>query len=131
MPETMESKILQSCTLPISLHATRILPIDKVYTIAYKQSMRFEWDEAKNRTNYRKHGIWFEEAQTVWADSLSVEFFDPEHCKTEDRFLRIGCSGVGRLLLIVFCEREAGGLIRIISARKATSKERKTYEEGI
>jgi uncharacterized DUF497 family protein len=93
--------------------------------------MRFEWDESKNLANYRKHGVWFEEAQTVWADARSREFFDPEHSETEDRFLRIGCSTAGRLLLIVFCERAAGGLIRIISARKATSKEGKTYEEGI
>ena len=83
--------------------------------------MRFEWDESKNRTNYRKHAVWFEEAQTVWADSR----------EEEDRFLRIGYSTGERLLLIVFCERESGGVIRLISARKATAKEAKTYEEGI
>jgi len=48
--------------------------------------MRFEWDESKNRTNYRKHAVWFEEAQTVWADSRSIEFFDPVHSEEEDRF---------------------------------------------
>ena len=105
-------------------------PIDYVYTIAYKY-MRFHWDESKNRTNYRKHGVWFEEAQTVWADPRSMEFFDPEHSEQEDRFLRIGYSTGGRLLLIVFCERESGGVIRLISARKATTKEAKVYEEGI
>ena len=93
--------------------------------------MRFEWDEFKNRTNYRKHAVWFEEAQTVWADSRSIEFFDPEHSEEEDRFLRIGYSTGERLLLIVFCERKSGGVIRLISARKATAKETKTYEEGI
>jgi uncharacterized DUF497 family protein len=93
--------------------------------------MRFEWDESKNLANYRKHGVWFEEAQTVWADARSVEFFDPEHSETENRFLRIGHSTGGRLLLIVFCERDSRGLIRIISSRKATSKEGKSYEEGI
>jgi uncharacterized DUF497 family protein len=93
--------------------------------------MRFEWDEAKNRSNFRKHRVWFEEAQTVWADLRSIEFLDPEHSDNEDRFLRIGYSTVGKLLLIVFCERESGGVIRIISARKATPKEAKTYEEGI
>jgi len=93
--------------------------------------MRFEWDESKNRTNYRKHAVWFEEAQTVWADSRSIEFFDPEHSEEEDRCLRIGYSTGERLLLIVFCERESGGVIRLISARKATAKEAKTYEEGI
>jgi uncharacterized protein len=60
-----------------------------------------------------------------------MEFFDPHHSETEDRFLRIGHSTGGRLLLIVFCEREFGGVIRLISARKATAKETKTYEEGI
>ena len=79
----------------------------------------------------RKHRVWFEEAQTVWADDRSVEFFDPEHSETEERFLRIGHSTVGRLLLIVFCERRSGELIRVISARKATVKEGKTYEKGI
>jgi uncharacterized protein len=93
--------------------------------------MRFEWDGSKNLANYRKHGVWFEEAQTVWAGPRSIEFFDPEHSETEDRFLRIGYSTSGRLLLIVFCEREAGGLIRVISARKMTAKEGKTYEEGV
>jgi len=93
--------------------------------------MRFEWDEPKNRINYRKHGIWFEEAQTVWADARSMEFFDPEHSEAEDRFIRIGYSTGRRLLLIVFCERESGRVIRLISARKATAKEAKTYEEGI
>jgi uncharacterized DUF497 family protein len=93
--------------------------------------MRFEWDESKNRTNNRKHAVWFEEAQTVWADLRSIEFFDPQHNDAEDRFLRIGYSSGGQLLLIVFCEQESGGVIRLISARKATAKEAKTYEEGI
>jgi hypothetical protein len=73
----------------------------------------------------------FEEAQTVWADPRSMEFLDPEHSEEEDRFLRIGYSTRGRLLLIVFCERETGGVIRLISARRAAIKETKTYEEGI
>ena len=93
--------------------------------------MRFEWDESKNLTNYRKHRVWFEEAQTVWADPRSMEFFDPEHSEAENRFLRIGYSTAARLLLIVFCERDFGGVIRLISARKATTKETKAYEEGI
>ncbi|HEY2381771.1 MAG TPA: BrnT family toxin [Terriglobia bacterium] len=60
-----------------------------------------------------------------------MEFLDPEHSEEEDRFLRIGYSTRGRLLLIVFCERETGGVIRLISARRAAIKETKTYEEGI
>ncbi len=93
--------------------------------------MRFEWDETKNVSNFDKHGVWFEEAQTVWADSFALEFFDPDHSRTEDRFIRIGHSAKERLLLIVFCERNDGNSVRIISARRATRKEAKDYEEGI
>jgi hypothetical protein len=93
--------------------------------------MRFEWDENKNRSNFKKHGVWFEEAQTIWADSESTEFFDPEHSSTEDRFIRIGHSTRGRILLVVFCERAEGSIIRIISARKATEQEGGVYEKGI
>ena len=53
--------------------------VDSVYTMEYSSNMRFERDEDKNRSNYKKHGVWFEEAQTIWVDSESVEFFDPEH----------------------------------------------------
>jgi len=93
--------------------------------------MKFEWDENKNKTNYKKHGIWFEEAKTVWADPAAIEFFDPEHSKSEDRFMRIGHATSENLLLVIFCERGNGNVIRLISARKATNIERKQYEEGI
>ena len=93
--------------------------------------MRFDWDNVKNESNFKKHSIWFEEAQTIWSDSTSTEFFDPEHSQEEDRYIRIGHTSFAKLLLVVFCEKEPGGLIRIISARKATQKERKQYEEGI
>ena len=93
--------------------------------------MRLEWDVRKSRNNHLKHDIWFEEAQTVWADEKSVEFFDPEHSETEDRFIRIGRSTATRLLLVIFCERDEGEVIRLISARKATKKEEKQYEKGI
>ena len=93
--------------------------------------MKFEWNSDKNVINHKKHSIWFEEAQTTWADAQAVEFFDPENSEQEDRFLRIGHSSNSRLLLVVFCERDSGGIIRIISARKATEKERRQYEEGI
>lgn len=93
--------------------------------------MRFEWDENKNRSNFKKHEVWFEEAQTIWADSESIEFFDPEHSSDENRFIRIGHSTRSRILLVVFCEREEGSTIRIISARKATAREMGDYEKGI
>lgn len=93
--------------------------------------MYFEWDEQKNHSNFRKHSIWFEEAQTVWADGSSVEFFDDEHSADEDRFIRVGHSSQNRILLVVYCEQDSGDTVRIISARKATPKERSEYEEGI
>ena len=91
----------------------------------------FEWDDSKDIANFEKHGVWFEEAKTVWADPLATETFDPEHSEKEDRFLRIGVSTLQKTLLVVFCELEDGKVIRIISARKATPQERKQYEEGI
>ncbi len=93
--------------------------------------MRFEWDEDKNLRNFDKHHIWFEEAQTIWADNKAVEFFDPEHSADEDRFIRIGHSSKPHLLIVAFCEKLDGKIVRIISARKATKKEARQYEEGI
>jgi len=98
--------------------------------VQYNLEVRFEWDDTKNSQNFSKHGIWFEEAQTVWADACSSEFYDPDHSVDEDRFIRIGHSAKARILLVVFCERH-GQAIRIISARKATSKEVRAHEEGI
>ena len=91
----------------------------------------FEWDDEKNQSNFEKHEIWFEEAQTVWTDEKSAEFFDEAHSDSEDRYIRIGFSSRERILLIVFCERSEGDAVRIISARKATKSERGIYEEGI
>ena len=93
--------------------------------------MHLEWNDQKNRANYRKHKVWFEEAQTLWSNPHCVEFFDPAHSKSEDRFIRIGHSTNNRILLVVFCEKGDGNLIRIISARKATTNEARAYEEGI
>lgn len=93
--------------------------------------MKFEWDEDKNIANHRKHGVWFEEAQTVWADERSQEYFDPDHTDEEDRFIRIGHSTKPRLLLVVFCERQSGEVIRIISSRKAIKEEERQYEEEL
>ncbi len=88
--------------------------------------MEFEWDEIKSITNFKKHGVWFEEAQTVWADTGAEEFYDPEHSEDEDRYIRLGFSTASKLLLVVFCERH-NSTIRIISARKATKNERDQY----
>jgi len=93
--------------------------------------MHFEWNDQKNRSNFKKHGVWFEEGKTLWSNPDSIEFFDPAHSEDEDRFIRVGYSTANRILLVVFCEKEEGQIIRIISARKATTKEVREYEEGI
>lgn len=93
--------------------------------------IRFEWDETKNKSNRSKHGIWFEEAQSVFDDSSSRMFLDQEHSNAEERFLILGMSSAARLLVVVHCYRESDSIIRIISARKATKKEVKFYEKGI
>ena len=93
--------------------------------------LRFEWDERKNKGNRTKHGVWFEEAQSVFSDLHARLFHDPEHSEGEDRFILFGVSSAERTLVVVHCYREADSLIRIISARKATRKEVRFYEEGI
>jgi uncharacterized DUF497 family protein len=91
----------------------------------------FEWNEKKNRANRKKHGIWFEEAQQVFDDVAALRFYDTHHSNDEDRFILLGMSGSSRILVVVFCEKERKDTIRIISARKATKREAKKYEEGI
>ncbi|MCT7960559.1 BrnT family toxin [Laspinema sp. D1] len=90
--------------------------------------MEFEWNEAKAASNVVKHGVSFEEAKTVFADPLYVDFYDPDHSEEEDRYIIMGESQQGRLLLVAYTERGKG--IRIISARTVTQRERRTYEEG-
>jgi len=91
--------------------------------------IRFEWDEAKNRQNRRKHKISFEEAQTVFLDENALRFFDPDHSDDEDRFLMLGMSLQLRVLVVCHCYREGEWIIRIISARKANDQEKKVYQD--
>jgi uncharacterized DUF497 family protein len=88
----------------------------------------FEWDLDKTRANVRKHGVTFEEAATVFADPLSVTIPDPDHSVGEARFLDLGLSREGRLLVVAYTER--GDRIRIISARPATRSERRDHGEN-
>ncbi|WP_347273021.1 BrnT family toxin [Candidatus Kuenenia sp.] len=90
--------------------------------------MQFEWDTDKFESNLKKHGISFHEASTVFGDPLAITFNDPDHSIREHRYLTFGCSITGRLLVVVHTERQ--GNTRIISARRATKKERKIYEDG-
>ncbi len=89
--------------------------------------LRFEWDEKKNKENIRKHGISFDEAQTVFFDENAMRFFDPDHSQDEDRFIMLGMSFKLRALVVCHCYREGGAKIRIISARKANKHEKKDY----
>lgn len=89
--------------------------------------MKFTWDAQKSTTNKRKHGVAFEEAQTVFDDCDALRIFDPDHSEDEDRFLLLGLSAVLRLLVVCHCYREDDGQIRIISARKASKKESADY----
>lgn len=90
--------------------------------------MRFEWDSEKAEQNLKKHKISFDEAKTVFDDPLFLIFGDPDHSIKEKRFIVMGESINGRLLIVSYTERSA---TRLISARKATRKERKKYEEDI
>jgi len=91
-------------------------------------SLEFEWDKDKASSNQKKHRVTFEEAATVFADPLAAIFDDEVHSDEEQREIIIGHSAENRLLLVCFTEREAA--IRIISARRATKKERGDYEEN-
>ncbi len=91
--------------------------------------LRFEWDGQKAKRNLAHHGISFEEARDVFYDDLARVTDDPDHSIGEVRLLIFGTTSAGRLVLVSFVDRE--GSIRIISARKATSHERKRYEEDI
>ena len=91
--------------------------------------IEFEWDSEKALANEQKHGVSFEEAQSVFYDDFARQFHDPENSESEDRFLMLGMSNQARMLLVCHCERSDGDVIRIISARKATRNEQ-TYYEG-
>jgi uncharacterized DUF497 family protein len=90
--------------------------------------MQFEWDKNKASLNLSKHGVSFEEAETVFEDPLYVDFYDPDHSDEEERYLIVGESHQGRLLIVSYTER--GNVIRLISARETTRTERAIYEEG-
>jgi len=91
--------------------------------------IKFDWDPAKAASNLRKHGVSFEEAQSVFYDELAVQFYDDSHSTDDDRFLMLGMSSGAHLLLVCHCERDGGGVIRIISARKATKQESTFYSQ--
>lgn len=90
--------------------------------------MDYEWGGEKAKRNLDKHGVSFEEASSVFVDPLYIDFYDPDHSTDEPRYLIIGTSEAGRLLIVSYTER--ADVVRLISAREVTSVERKAYEEG-
>ena len=90
-------------------------------------SISFSWDDRKNIANQKKHRVAFEEAQTVFFDDYAIEYYDPDHSESEDRFLMLGHSYRIQVLVVSYTFRKGETEIRIISARKATKKELKAY----
>jgi uncharacterized protein len=90
--------------------------------------MQFEWDDEKATLNERKHGVSFSEAMTIFGDPLALTGYAPDHSTDEDRYITMGHAITGRLLIVSHTDREQR--IRIISARDATRRERKDYEDG-
>ena len=91
--------------------------------------LRFEWDPSKDAENRRKHRVSFEEAETVFSDEHALLIDDPEHSSAEERFILLGLSVRFRVLLVVHSYREGDEVIRIISARRATKRERTPYDQ--
>jgi len=95
------------------------------------RKLRFIWDEGKARANERKHGVTFDEAKTVFYDDDAELIGDPDHSSHEDRFVMLGMSMRARMLIVCHCYRQDNGIIRIISARKATKKEQSQYRRSV
>jgi uncharacterized protein len=87
----------------------------------------FEWDDKKDKTNKRKHGVSFEEGRTAFYDENAIQYFDPDHSDEEDRFILLGISYQLKVLVVCHCFRESDSVIRIISARKADKEEEYEY----
>jgi len=93
--------------------------------------LHFEWDDHKASSNERKHKVSFDEAATVFVDDDALLRTDPDHSASEDRFILLGRAASTRVLVVCHCYRKAGGVIRIISARRATRSEQTQYQERL
>ena len=93
--------------------------------------LRFEWDPSKASSNRKRHGVSFEEAQSVFLDDNALLIDDPDHSVQEVRFILLGISSRLRTLVVCHCTRQQGNVIRIISARKADRSERTLYSKGL
>ena len=90
-------------------------------------ALRFEWDRRKSDLNARKHGVTFEDAQTAFLDEAGLLIADPDHSADEERFILLGTTATAKLVVVCHCYRTRDDIIRLISARRATRKERATY----
>lgn len=116
-------------TLSVKLTSVAVSNIIYCKTPAEKGGLSFEWDSKKAETNARKHGVTFEEAKTVFFDDRALVIPDPDHSENEERFIIMGQSAQSRMLVVVHCFRQSGAMIRLISARRARTKEQKPYWE--
>ena len=91
------------------------------------KQLKFEWDGKKDKANAKKHGVSFDEARTVFYDEYAIQFFDPEHSESEDRFILLGTSFKLKTLVVCHCFRKEETVVRIISARKADKDEEQVY----
>lgn len=89
--------------------------------------LRFEWDENKDKSNIQKHEVSFDEARTVFYDEFAIQFFDPDHSESEDRFLLLGTSFKLKTLVVCHCFRQEETVVQVISARKADKDEEQIY----
>ena len=99
-----------------------------MYNVHMKE-LRLEREQKKNRANIKKHGVSFEEAQPIFKDEHAIQFFDPDHSESEDRFILLGVSSTLRIVVVCHSFREDDLIIRIISARKADQSEERDYWE--
>ena len=116
-------------SLPVRVNlCNSCLLLLNAFGLLFCYAMKFEWDTGKAEVNLKKHKVAFAEASSVFADTLGITIYDPDHSKDEERYITIGHSHQGRTLLVAHTDR--GDRIRIISARELTKTERKAYEEG-
>jgi uncharacterized protein len=101
------------------------------YIVYNYTEVSFDWDPRKAESNFRKHDITFEEAQSVFKDEFSRLIADPDHSRDENRYILLGFSDKDRMLVVCHCYREGDAIIRLISARKATKRERRYYEVAL
>jgi hypothetical protein len=94
------------------------------------ESIIFEWDENKNEINKKKHGLSFETAKEVFYDDDAILFDDPDHSNGEERFLIIGMTESSKICIVSHCYRDSDNVIRLISAREATKREKQIYHNG-